>query len=74
MNIPPKYEDVVEKLDAALGREAALREELDSAKRLLRSIQLTMPHLEAKNADSARQILKQINDLIGSMAEEKENA
>ena len=28
MNIPPKYEDVVAKLDAALGREAALREEL----------------------------------------------
>ena len=30
MNIPPKYEDVVAKLDAALGREAALREELAS--------------------------------------------
>ena len=28
MNIPPKYEDVVAKLDAALGREAALRESL----------------------------------------------
>lgn len=28
MNIPPKYEDVVAKLDAALAREAALREEL----------------------------------------------
>ena len=28
MNIPLKYEDVVAKLDAALGREAALREEL----------------------------------------------
>ena len=28
MNIPPKYEDVVAQLDAALGREAALREEL----------------------------------------------
>lgn len=32
MNIPPKYEDVVAKLDAALGREAALREELDLLK------------------------------------------
>ena len=29
MNIPMKYEDVVAKLDAALGREAALREELE---------------------------------------------
>ena len=28
MNIPPEYEDVVAKLDAALSREAALREEL----------------------------------------------
>lgn len=28
MNIPLKYEDVVAKLDAALGREASLREEL----------------------------------------------
>ena len=28
MSIPPKYEDVVAKLDAALGREADLREEL----------------------------------------------
>lgn len=28
MNIPPKYEDVVANLDAALGREAALRESL----------------------------------------------
>ena len=33
MNIPMKYEDVVVKLDAALGREAALREELDALKR-----------------------------------------
>lgn len=32
MNIPPKYEDVVAKLDAALGREAALLEELESIK------------------------------------------
>ena len=32
MNIPPKYEDVVAELDAALGREAALREELESIK------------------------------------------
>lgn len=28
MTIPPKYEDVVAKLDSSLGREAALREEL----------------------------------------------
>lgn len=32
MNIPMKYEDVVAKLEAALGREAALREELASIK------------------------------------------
>ena len=37
MNIPPKYEDVVAKLDAALGREDALREEL----RLAKSLQTT---------------------------------
>lgn len=33
MNIPPKYEDVVAQLEAALGREAALREELERFKR-----------------------------------------
>lgn len=32
MNIPPKYEDVVARLEAALGREAALREELTKFK------------------------------------------
>ena len=32
MNIPMKYEDVVAQLDAALSREAALREELESIK------------------------------------------
>lgn len=32
MNIPPKYEDVVAQLEAALGREAALREELETEK------------------------------------------
>jgi len=32
MNIPPKYEDVVAKLEEALGREAALREDLERAK------------------------------------------
>ena len=37
MDIAPKYEDVVAKLDAALGREAALREEL----RLAKSLQTT---------------------------------
>lgn len=31
MNIPPKYEDVVDKLDAALAREAALREDLEES-------------------------------------------
>ena len=35
MNIPPKYEDVVEQLDAALGREADLREELARSNDLL---------------------------------------
>ena len=30
MNIPPKYEDVVANLDAALSRETALREELST--------------------------------------------
>lgn len=33
MNIPPKHEDVVANLDAALGREDALREELYQAKK-----------------------------------------
>ena len=31
MNIPPKYEDVVAQLDAALKREAALRQELEGS-------------------------------------------
>lgn len=31
MNIPPKYEDVVAELEAALKREAALREELEGS-------------------------------------------
>lgn len=34
MTIPPKCEDVVAKLDAALGREAELREELERVKSL----------------------------------------
>ena len=34
MTIPMKYEDVVAQLDAALGREAALREELEMAKQV----------------------------------------
>lgn len=32
MNIPPKYEDVVAQLEVAIGREAALREELTKFK------------------------------------------
>ena len=39
MNIPPKYEDVVAKLDAALGREDALREELDRHKSLYNQLE-----------------------------------
>ena len=34
MNIPPKYEDVVARMDAALAREAALREEIEMAKQV----------------------------------------
>ena len=34
MNIPPKYEDIVAQLDAALGREAALRDELNKSQAL----------------------------------------
>lgn len=34
MNIPLKYEDVVAQLDAALGREAAFREEIEMAKQV----------------------------------------
>lgn len=34
MSIPPKYEDVVAKLDAALGRDTALREEIEMAKQV----------------------------------------
>ena len=34
MNIPPKYEDVVAQLDAALAREAALREDRDQYQRI----------------------------------------
>lgn len=37
MDIPPKYEDVVAQLDAALGREAALAGHLDAALRQVKA-------------------------------------
>ena len=42
MNIPPKYEDVVAQLDAALAREAALREELTKFSEGMRAIAFSL--------------------------------
>lgn len=60
MNIPPKYEDVVARLDAA--------------NKVLKIVAATLPHLEAKNTDSVRQLIKQIDGVIGSPKEANENA
>lgn len=56
----PKYEDVVAQLEAA--------------NKVLRIISATLPHLEAKNTDSVRQLIKDINVVIGSPKEANENA
>lgn len=60
MNIPPKYEDVVAQLEAAT--------------KVMRIVAATLPHLEARNADSVRQLIKQIDSVIGSPKEVNENA
>jgi hypothetical protein len=46
MNIPPKYEDVVAHLDAALAREAALREDLARYKFLFGQAQKAIDRLD----------------------------
>lgn len=43
MNIPPKYEDVVAQLEAALGREAALREDLEMCVKSQLGISISEP-------------------------------
>ena len=60
MNIPPKHEDVVAKLEAAT--------------KVLRIVAATLSHLEARNADSVRHLIKQIDVVIGSPKEVNENA
>ena len=60
MNIPPKYEDVVAQLEAAT--------------KVMRIVAATLPHLEARNADSVRHLIKQIDRVIGSPKEANENA
>ena len=72
MNIPMKYEDVVEKLDAALGREAALREELARYKSLFGQAQKAIDRLNelhpkrmgelAKRLTVAEQLLHEVRD------------
>lgn len=72
MNIPPKYEDVVAKLDAALAREAALREELARYKSLFGQAQKAIDRLNelhpkrmgelAKRLTVAEQLLHEVRD------------
>lgn len=72
MNIPLKYEDVVAKLDAALGREAALREELARYKSLFGQAQKAIDRLNelhpkrmgelAKRLTVAEQLLHEVRD------------
>ena len=58
MNIPPKYEDVVANLDAALAREAALREELDRHKSLYNQLEKALSRVHCMYG-------KRLLDLIG---------
>ena len=63
MNIPPKYEDVVAKLDAALGREAALRDEL--AKQVERSNDFASKLTGAQQRLTvAEQLLRETSDYL----------
>lgn len=74
MDIPMKYEDVVAKLDAALGREAALREELARYKSLFGQAQKAIDRLNelhpkrmgelAKRLTVAEQLLRETSDYL----------
>lgn len=70
MNIPPKYEDVVAQLDAATGREAALREELERFKRL-RSVFLKRVLCER---DAAENLLAVTENHLSIATEFRDNA
>lgn len=48
-------------MDAACGEIELLQQRLTVAERLLRSIASTIPHIEAKNNDSARELVRLIN-------------
>ena len=76
MNIPPKYEDVVAQLEVAIGREAALREELgnhDSASHLMNAwvaekgqmhwvTAINIMAIATKMSDEERQLLLDMDD------------
>lgn len=76
MNIPPKYEDVVAQLEAALGRETTLREELgnhDSASHLMNAwvaekgqmhwvTAINIMAIATKMSDEERQLLLDMDD------------
>lgn len=74
MNIPLKYEDVVAKLDAAMIREAALREELARYKSLFGQAQKAIDRLNelhpkrmgelAKRLTVAEQLLQETSKAI----------
>lgn len=60
MNIPPKYEDVVAQLEAALGREAALREELARYKSLFAQAQKAIDRLNELHHKRMCEIAKRL--------------
>lgn len=60
MNIPPKYEDVVAKLDAALAREAALREELELVRKAVPNSTLELVSLQQR-LTVAEKLLKRVH-------------
>ena len=60
MNIPPKYEDVVAKLDAALGRDAALQQRLTVAEQLLAAAHTYVKQTAGTGIGAARRLTAQI--------------
>lgn len=68
MTIPMKYEDVVAKLDAALAREAALREELETEKTGAEGIYQPLEFCQ-KQRDALQQRLTVAEQRAGKMEE-----
>lgn len=73
MTIPLKYEDVVAKLDAALAREAALREELDRTKKAYEAYGIDFDRSEEK-ASALQQRLTVAEQRASKLESELERA